>query len=128
MLGNTKDLQVGDVWNQSVAEIFETWDSGDWARAGHWDETVGYKKDDEHYAELRDSIREKGFVRPLTCRRNQRTGKLMFLDGHHRLFIAEELGMLTVPIQLVADGGISHDSGSWRKGATIPLTNPLYED
>lgn len=90
-----------------------------------WECLLEEKRMDNHYYDVVDSLAEQGFVRPLTCRISKDDGSLTFIDGHHRLAAALELGMEFVPVEVFKSNTypISHDSGVWHSGANIPASN-----
>lgn len=112
-----KEHEIGDVWEQDIQEIMDNWHSGDGCRPGFWEGTLHWKRSDFWYRDVVASLREHGFTRPLTCRRD-RDGAIRFCDGHHRLAAAIELGYKTVPIKLTTQinaylrDGVSPES--WR--------------
>jgi hypothetical protein len=130
--------QVGDVWEQDIDEILSEWTSGDGGAPGEWEGVLAGKRCDPWYPEVVESIRERGFVRPLTCYivteetctcewcGNPEPGSLKFADGHHRLAAAIELGLKTIPLKLKRpSAAYSYDGcrpGSWQ------LEEVDYED
>lgn len=87
-----------------------------------WQKTLEIKTQDEHYDDVVESIRTRGFVRPCTAKMDFETKKLKFLDGHHRLAAAIDLGMKTVPVIVLSQDscGVSDDSGDWNLNCHIP--------
>ncbi|MEM4667466.1 MAG: ParB/RepB/Spo0J family partition protein [Thermofilum sp.] len=59
------------------------------------EERVTSVLDEELLQELEASIKEKGILQPLLV--GEVDGKLILIDGLHRLYIAKKLGMKTVP-------------------------------
>lgn len=78
-----------------------------------WDRMLLIKRDDYHYTDVLDSIRDRGFLRPLSAWPNTYDEQLQFGDGHHRLAAAIDLGMKTVPVKVYDRMVIARDSGSW---------------
>ena len=76
-----------------------------------WDLLIGDKREDEHFEDVVDAIREEGFTIPLTA--YPRDGVLILCDGHHRLLAAQDLGMDTVPVIVRESFTVESDSGSW---------------
>ncbi len=58
-----------------------------------------------NYREIRESIREQGFdpLRPLTFLIRKNWQKIRLHQGHHRLGVAEELGVSEVPVLFLYD-------------------------
>lgn len=113
----------GDIWWQDIDEILDTWDSVD---GDSPDEAMSWKRHDAHYPDVVRSIKELGFVRPLTCYDGKYDEPYTMGDGHHRLAAAIDLGLTKVLIQYSGDGlKISDDSGSWEYGNDIP--EPEYD-
>lgn len=84
-----------------------------------WEASLTGKRDDDHYEDVLNSIREHGFLRPLTAWKRE-DGRLGFGDGHHRLAAAIDLGLTTVPVKVYERHLIARDSGSWDSGSPIP--------
>lgn len=81
------------------------------------------KRDDECMGDVKQSIQEYGFIRPLTVRKDDKgyrgyqTG-----DGHHRMAAAIDLGYTHIPLQFTPSL-IAHDSGSWEYGEKVARRN-----
>lgn len=112
---HTEDcVDHGNCWNEGVESIGRT----------AWDTVLERKRNDSHYEDVVESLKTRGFVRPLTGQANSFERK--FGDGHHRLAAAIELGMSHVPIRFDFSINISNDSGSWYEGAPIPDVTEDY--
>lgn len=90
-----------------------------------WDMLLERKREDAWYEDVFESIRENGFVRPLTA--HIREGQLALGDGHHRLAAAVELGLSTVPVIVCPQFTVIQDSGgSWNREEPIPPHHEEY--
>lgn len=83
-----------------------------------WEYMMELKTSDAHYEDLKTVIDTEGFTKPLTAfiRCDASTDykpELVLGDGHHRLFIARELGMTCVPVKVYENTHIEEDSGDW---------------
>lgn len=117
--------QEGDVWEQSIEELLNEWQSGDGCRPGKWESVLAGKRMDPWYREVLESVRLRGFTRPLTCWLPEdeccewcpAAGQMCFGDGHHRLAAAIDLGLTHVPLQWRPKGKvIAFDSGEGSNG------------
>lgn len=92
-----------------------------------WDDVLTEKRGDSHYQDVLTSIRERGWIRPVTVwLSNDHPGEpYQFGDGHHRLAVAIDLGMEYIPVEAIDYGGepVSDDSGSWSAGSSIATSN-----
>lgn len=85
-----------------------------------WDALLAWKRLDERYAGIKESLTTLGWVRPLTATRFE-DGTMRFCDGGHRLAAAIELGMTWVPVILLEkDEEVNVDSGTWKLGHRVP--------
>lgn len=81
---------------------------------------LDYKREDECYEDVLMSLKEHGFVRPVTALPDPGAKYgFKYGDGHHRLAAAIDLGYTHVPIMLARDL-IAADSGEWYYGRPIP--------
>lgn len=128
-----KKLKNRVAWMEPIEEILkresiDRANKSDWnGKIKTWDEVLAEKRRDSHYPYVLDSLKEHGFVRPLTCTMPD-GGKYedyQFGDGHHRLAAAVELGMTHVPLQYIDDNWdcVSADSGDWHEGRKIAKQN-----
>lgn len=136
--------RVGKVWMEPIERLLKH-NSGDleWyvyetddAKiprsdiAGRWRWVLNTKREDDHYKDVLDALKKKGFSRPLTVEYKRHSGGQQLSDGHHRLAAAIDLGFTHVPVYGCRkyEDAISNDSGSWEKGkrpkgkATIKVT------
>ena len=96
----------------------DTWEDR-WARKLH------YKRLDDHYPDVVDSIRENGFIRPLdatthfTRETDDSEGMVRLSDGHHRFAAAIDLGYEAIPVYLNETARVAPDSGDWKMGMTV---------
>jgi hypothetical protein len=111
-IGAPIDPQPGDMWLEAVLDILTSWQSCDFGftyEDGYldepaqpcwdWGSLLEYKRADLNYADVRDSIRDRGWFRPVCV---QFDGTIWeFGDGHHRLAAAVELGHRYIPVQLM---------------------------
>ena len=82
-----------------------------------WDAMLESKRQDSHYPDVVESLRQDGFIRPLTA--DVRAHELRLSDGHHRIAAAIDLGMEAVPVLITGTPLISEDSGSWQLGYSV---------
>lgn len=122
-------IKHGDMWWESIETIMLK-DSIDHGGPGKWDRLLEDKRADSHYEDVRLSIEERGFVRPLTALIREGGQDFSFGDGHHRLAAAIDLGLTMVPLEAFnADGpgyfggAIANDSGDWNS-----FDDPIPED
>lgn len=94
--------------------------------AESWGSSLARKRMDGHYEDVLESIRTRGFLRPLTAWPNDSEGQLQFGDGHHRLAAAIDLGMTTVPVKVYDGFKIANDSGDWYSSEPIPSEQEAY--
>lgn len=126
--------EVGTVFQWDIAEILTrpSADVGRWSEdqdlTEEWENLLEEKRNDSHYGELKEAVLRDGFTHP--CTANGGGSELLFGDGHHRLAIAIDLGLPTVPVRVHADWAISYDSGSWYEGparsSEAPLPRPIH--
>jgi ParB/RepB/Spo0J family partition protein len=62
----------------------------------------GPERHDPRYAELRDSIREKGVLVPVLVRPDPARGDYILVDGMQRLTISRETGRRTIPARVLS--------------------------
>lgn len=139
MRSNDVTLEVGTVFDWDLSEI-QSRLTGDvkghlpWRKRPPYNETTPediveawedckrYKRDDFYYEDLKNTIALEGFTKPL--RAIVVGGQTYLSDGHHRVCVAEDLGMHTVPVVIVSIDGVKdplvynsqfyeEDSGSW---------------
>lgn len=88
------------------------------------EETLDEKREDYHYDDIVESIRTRGFWRPLTGTRDH-SGYMKLGDGHHRFAASVDLGLDSVPVQIhryksgISWDIISSDSGDWQADDAI---------
>lgn len=117
-------IRPGDVWLEPIEEILKKGSVDGAYDADSWEETLGYKREDFNYEDVKASIDEFGFLRPLTCAIEMDGEDYSFGDGHHRLAAAIDLGLTHVPIEAYADYAfVLNDSGDWMYGDEIPREN-----
>lgn len=88
-----------------------------------WDDLLNEKRSDYSYPDVVDSLREFGFIRPVTIDIRDDTVAWQYGDGHHRLAAAIDLGWHHVVVQAAAWAVCSADSGDWNGAERIPLAN-----
>lgn len=99
-----------------------------------WQELLADKRSDSHYPDVVQSIRENGWVRPVTVQIEDEQADIdgnvvpagfRYGDGHHRLAAAIDLGFTHIPVEAVSSMNecISADSGDWEGGMSIPTDN-----
>lgn len=122
-------IKHGDMWWESIETIMLK-DSIDHGGPGKWDRLLEDKRADSHYEDVRLSIEERGFVRPLTALIREGGQDFSFGDGHHRLAAAIDLGLTMVPLEAFNEdgpgyfgGAIANDSGDWNS-----FDDPIPED
>lgn len=111
-LGAPMDPEPGAMWLEAVLTILTTWQSCDFGftyeegfldepgqPCWDWGTLLEYKREDPNYEDVRDSIRDRGWARPV-CAQFDGT-RYVFGDGHHRLAAAVELGLTHIPVQLM---------------------------
>lgn len=134
----------GDIWLVEISHILENWESGDgggpqndfewwgWETElvtpeiiTRWEGTFREKREDEWYDDVVASIRDYGFLRPVTARvigkndgdllAHYPEGTIRFNDGHHRLLAAIDLRLTHIPVEFYrGQWGISGDCYSWQ--------------
>lgn len=90
-------------------------------RVQRWNDILKQTVTREHYSNIVDSIINYGFIAPLTAKVGYKNKYIVFMDGHHRLQVALDLGIKTVPVFI---GGtekdradlVAMDSNWWRGG------------
>jgi hypothetical protein len=91
------------------------------------EEELKIKRGDGHYPGVVDSLRERGWQRPITVHRKGTNGGFTVLDGHHRLAAAHDLGLTHVLAVNPGKGQrYSNDSGMWHP--TDPIPPYKYEE
>lgn len=90
-----------------------------------WAAMMVDKRNDDQYQDVVESIREHGFLAPLTA--TVRDGVLRLVDGNHRVAAALELGLETVPVEVFEHVAVRMDSGEWALGDEITTeTEPIW--
>lgn len=108
--------RLGTVVYWAIEQIV-TRSSSDRSFYRSWEHLLDEKRDDPHYPDVLESIRQNGFIRPLNA--DIAHEELRLSDGHHRLAAAIELGMEAVPVYIAEWPIISDDSGDWREGKPV---------
>jgi hypothetical protein len=90
-----------------------------------WEWVLDYKRRDHWFDDLKTEITHNGFTKPLTA--IYEYGKLRFGDGHHRLAIAIDLGLETVPVKVYDSwhSARADDSGEWGQDYIEDFINEL---
>jgi hypothetical protein len=86
-----------------------------------WDAILDIKRQDNHYEDLKEYIREVGFTQPVRVRK-MKAGYFL-IDGHHRIAVAIDLGISCIPVKVFPDevpvySCLADDSGSWVRPTT----------
>jgi hypothetical protein len=127
-------LRGNKVVNVPVAELVARATFGDKGRDETVDDLRTYKIKDSTPTFI-DSIRREGVVNPIEVSVPVTNRRVHVYNGHHRLFVAEQLGIETVPVQVDPYDGFEWDEmpradlpGSWHdweQRERLPLT-PLH--
>lgn len=142
----------GQVWMQSIEEILDEFYSCDSGAAGGcmcrsdlydneefdhstWDCVLNDKRFDTWYDDVKDSIQDRGFVRPVivytrTIFTDPEEPLVQWFmgDGHHRLAAAIDLGLTHIPVEFQSDQRVSYDSSIWTYDDMIPLFTRRAEE
>ena len=122
MTVSTAGLYHHQTWLQSVDEIVNEWHSEDFGFGclALSDELLDCKRADADYCYVVDSVRELGYVKPITCRPEMvHPGERLAMgDGHHRLAAAIDLGIKEIPVMFYRNAYecITFDHGWWKDG------------
>lgn len=82
-----------------------------------WEGTLHYKRMDDHYPAVVESIQTNGFINPLNA--DIEYGELRLSDGHHRFAAALDLGHEAVPVFVNDRPTVAPDSGYWEAGHPV---------
>lgn len=123
-----EEILHGPSIDQADPDLSDEWDYDqeyDYGPAP-WSVVLDHKRDDEYYPDVVESLREFGFIRPVTIEiSSDRDNRFVYGDGHHRLAAAIDLGWHHVLVQVAGTrvSAIAVDSGDWDRGLPIPLSN-----
>ncbi|AVR57207.1 ParB-like nuclease domain protein [Microbacterium phage Kieran] len=121
-LGRTYHWLIADLMSRRSGDVNRWTDGSSWP--DRWARKLRYKRRDEHYPDVVESIRENGFVRPLDATTHfynddDTAGMVRLADGHHRFAAAIDLGYEAVPVLVSERSTVAPDSGDWRAGMPV---------
>jgi|GEM_PF-3471867 len=117
-IGRTYVWLIADLMTRRSGDVNRYVTGDTWAE--RWDRKLEHKREDCHYDDVVDSVREHGFIRPLDAATNfhyddsdESAGMVRLADGHHRFAAAIDLGYEAVPVLVSEYSTVSPDSGDW---------------
>lgn len=116
-VGRTYHWLVEDLMSRRSGDVTRYTRGETWPE--RWEDKLQWKREDHHYPDVVESIREHGFIRPLDAARHfthetdETAGMVRLADGHHRFAAALDLGYEAVPVFVSEYSTVAPDSGDW---------------